>query len=424
MCLQPNPGDYFMKLTKDKIEGVLLPKKGQKFVWDSETRGFGLRLTPTTRTYVVQARINGITRRVSLGKHGILTVQEARKKAIRELSKMLDGKDPVIEKKRAVAQSVTLGEVVEAYLSDRRSLKESSKADILKHLNNAFSDWADKPISSITRDMALTRFRELSDKGPAQANQAYRNLRAWFNYAIGAYRADGKPTIAENPVKAISDLKMWNHVKPRSGRIPLDKVGIAWNELQRLRAEPFQTDIGRTLADAVTFLMLTGARFSEMSSLTWEQVNIEEKSWTLPDPKNRTEITFPLSGVTIDILKNRPQDSKFIFPSRTKTGHVGEVRNTMKKISKAVGVHITAHDLRRTFRAIAGECGVDFWKTKLLMGHKISGDVTIMHYTETDDLRYLSDEINIIGDWITQQGAIAKSDNVVPFPTKNKEAVK
>jgi integrase len=361
---------------------------------------------------------------VSLGKHGILTVQEARKKAIRELSKMLDGKDPVIEKKRAVAQSVTLGEVVEAYLSDRRSLKESSKADILKHLNNAFSDWADKPISSITRDMALTRFRELSDKGPAQANQAYRNLRAWFNYAIGAYRADGKPTIAENPVKAISDLKMWNHVKPRSGRIPLDKVGIAWNELQRLRAEPFQTDIGRTLADAVTFLMLTGARFSEMSSLTWEQVNIEEKSWTLPDPKNRTEITFPLSGVTIDILKNRPQDSKFIFPSRTKTGHVGEVRNTMKKISKAVGVHITAHDLRRTFRAIAGECGVDFWKTKLLMGHKISGDVTIMHYTETDDLRYLSDEINIIGDWITQQGAIAKSDNVVPFPTKNKEAVK
>jgi integrase len=361
---------------------------------------------------------------VSLGKHGILTVQEARKKAIRELSKMLDGKDPVIEKKRAVAQSVTLGQVVEAYLSDRRSLKKSSKADILKHLNNAFSDWADKPIVNITRDVALTRFRELSDKGPAQANQAYRNLRAWFNYAIGAYRADGKPTIAENPVKAISDLKMWNHITPRSGRIPLDKIGVAWNELQRLRAAPEQTDSSRTLADAVTFLLLTGARFSEMAALTWEQVSIEEKYWTIPDPKNRVPVTFPLSNASIDILSNRPQDSNFVFPARTRTGHVGETRNTLKKISKAIGVHITAHDLRRTFRAVAGEIGVDFWKTKLLMGHKISGDITITHYTETSDLRYLAKEINLIADWITRQGIIAKKSNVVPFPSKLKKGGK
>jgi len=409
-----------MRLTKQIVENAKLPAKGQAFLWDSETKGFGLRLTPTTRAYVAQARVNGIARRVTLGRHGILTVQEARKKAIRELSKMFDGKDPSIEKKRAVAQSVTLEEVVEAYLKDRRSLKDSSKADILKHLNNAFSDWSDKPIASITRDIALTRFRELSDKGPAQANQAYRNLRAWFNYAIGAYRADGRPTIPENPVKAISDLKMWNHVKPRSGRIPLDKIGVAWNELQKLRAAPEQTDISRTLADAVTFLLLTGARFSEMSALTWEQVNIKEKCWTLPDPKNRTEITFPLSKASIDILSNRPQDSKFIFPARTKTGHVGETRNTLKKISKSVGIHITAHDLRRTFRAIAGECNVDFWKTKLLMGHKISGDVTIMHYTETADLRYLADEINIIGDWITRQDKKKKSTNVVPFPSTMK----
>ena len=150
-----------------------------------------------------------------------------------------------------------------------------------------------------------------------------------------------------------------------------------------------------------------------MSGLTWDQVNIDEKWWTLPDPKNRTEITFPFANATLDILLNRPRDSKFVFPARTQTGHVGETRNTLKKISKAVGAHITAHDLRRTFRAISGVCGIDFWKTKLLMGHKISGDVTITHYTETNDLRYLSDEINIIGDWITQQGIIAKADNVV-----------
>jgi integrase len=328
---------------------------------------------------------------------------------------MLDGMDPVIEKKRVVAQSVTLGQVVEAYLKDRRSLKESSRADILKHINNAFKDWSDTPIASITRDMVLTRFRELSDRGPAQANGAFRNLRAWFNYAIGAYRADGRPTIPENPVKAISDLKMWNHVKPRSGRIPLNKVGIAWNELQRLRTEPFQTDISRTLADAVTFLLLTGARFSEMSTLTWDQVDLDQKCWTLPDPKNRTAVTFPLSNATLDILSDRLRDTKFVFPARTETGHVREARTVLKKISGVIGTHITAHDLRRTFRAIAGECGIDFWKTKLLMGHKISGDITITHYTETSDLRYLADDMDRIGNWITQQGKIAATDNVIPF---------
>jgi integrase len=412
-----------MKLTKEAVENAKLPAKGQSFLWDSETRGFGLRLTPTTKTYICQGRINGVTRRVTLGKHGILTVQEARKKAIQQLSQMLDGMDPVVEKKRMVAQSVTLGQVVEAYLSDRRSLKESSRFDILKHLNGAFQDWSETPIASITRDMVLTRFRELSDRGPAQANGAFRNLRAWFNYAIGAYRADGRPTIPENPVKAVSDLKMWNHVKPRSGRIPLDKVGIAWNELQRLRTEPFQTDISRTLSDAVTFLLLTGARFSEMSTLTWDQVDLDQKCWTLPDPKNRTAVTFPLSDITLDILSDRPKGNKFLFPARTKTGHIGEVRNIMKKISKVIGAHITAHDLRRTFRAIAGECGIDFWKTKLLMGHKISGDVTIQHYTETSDLRYLAPEINIMSDWITRQGTIAKSKKVIPLFRKTKEGI-
>jgi len=182
-----------------------------------------------------------------------------------------------------------------------------------------------------------------------------------------------------------------------------------------LRTEPFQTDISRTLADAVTYLLLTGARFSEMSTLTWDQVDLDQKCWTLPDPKNRTAVTFPLSNATLDILSDRLRDTKFVFPARTETGHVREARTVLKKISGVIGTHITAHDLRRTFRAIAGECGIDFWKTKLLMGHKISGDITITHYTETSDLRYLADDMDRIGNWITQQGKIAATDNVIPF---------
>ncbi|MBW2600191.1 MAG: integrase arm-type DNA-binding domain-containing protein [Deltaproteobacteria bacterium] len=364
-----------VKLTKSVVENIKLPGKGQIFLWDSELKGFGVRCTPTARTYIVQGRVSTPSgtkdRRVTLGRHGVLTVLQARHKAQAELVKLSEGKDPSTESKRLHDEAVTLGQVVEAYLNDRRSLKESSRADILKHLNGSFSDWKDTPITSITRDKVLTRFRELSDRSPAQANQAFRNLRALINYAIGAYRSEGVSIIPENPVKAISDLKMWNHIKPRSGRIPLDKIGAAWNALQELRTAPAQTPISRTMADAVIFLLLTGARWSEMASLTWDRVNLEEGYWYIPDPKNREPVTFPLSSGAVDILKDRPQQGEYIFPA------------------------------------------LDFWKTKLLMGHKISGDVTIAHYTETSDLRYLTKEINLIGQWITKQGAIEAAGNVV-----------
>jgi len=52
------------------------------------------------------------------------------------------------------------------------------------------------------------------------------------------------------------------------------------------------------------------------------------------------------------------------------------------------------------------------------MNHKLTGDVTITHYTETSDLRYLSADINLIANWVDRQSKIAAADNIVPFPFK------
>lgn len=408
-----------MKLTKSCVENSILPEKGQRFLWDSDIRGFGVRLSPTGRTYIVQGRVKGgVERRVILGRHGILTVQEARNKARTVLSNMVNGVDPVTEKKRAVAYSLTLKELSEKYIEARRDLKPSSIADIKKHLGKSFASWAERPVVEITRDKAAIRFRELSEKSPAQANQAFRILRAMLNYARAAYRPGDKPMIVENPVKIISDAKLWNRIQARSGRIPNDKIGVAWNVVQKMRNDPDQTVIGETLADVVSFLMLTGARWSEAAGLTWDQVDLEAAWWHLPDPKNRTPITFPLPDAAVIILEKRTRKGSFVFPARSGDGHVIEARGVLEKVSQAVGVHIRPHDLRRTFRAVAGECGIEFWKTKLLMGHKISGDVTISHYTETSDLRYLAPEINRIADWITRQGTIATTDNVIQWRAK------
>lgn len=405
-----------MKLTKKVVDALPFSTSGQRLVWDDELTGFGLRISRSKKTYIVQGRVNGRSRRVSLGDHGVITLFEARKRARKILSGMLEGVDPVVEKKRSQARSITLRDVVEGYIEARRELKESSRHDIKKHLRTSFSVWADRPILEITRDKVAKRFQELSERGPAQANQAFRILRALFNFARGEYRVDGKPIITDNPVAILSETKRWNAVRARTGRIPTSKIGVSWNVLHALREAPEQTVISRTLADAVSFLLLTGCRWSEMAELTWDRVNLDDPSWYIPDPKNRQPVTFPMSDLLRDILSERPRTSRYVFPSPRGDRHITRVLGVLGKVSQAIGTKVTAHDLRRTFRAVAMECGIELWKTKLLMNHKLTGDVTIEHYTETSDLRYLAPEINRIARWIEQQARIATAGKkVIPM---------
>src|SRR5690625_4432436 len=261
-----------MKLTKTAVEKTAIPAKGQSFYWDDVLPGFGLRVTPSgRRTYIVQARIHGQTRRATIGQHGVFTVDQARKQARAELGRMADGVDPVVEKKKARAQikrdkvlSVTLREVMASYFIDRRKLKPRSRDDIQRHVDVNFKGWADQPAASITRRMVSERFRKISDRSPAQANQAFRNLRALLNYARAQYRTpDGLPILLENPVDVLSQAKMWNESKAKRNATPLDRMGEWWSTVQRYRIDPSLTEAGRTAADLFAFLAVTGLRSGE-----------------------------------------------------------------------------------------------------------------------------------------------------------------
>ena len=79
-----------------------------------------------------------------------------------------------------------------------------------------------------------------------------------------------------------------------------------------------------------------------------------------------------------------------------------DARGTMRMVSKAAGLHLHNHDLRRTFIAIALACGVELWKAEILTNH-LPNTVTLKHYTQTRDLRYLRPEVQRIADWIFSQ---------------------
>jgi len=85
----------------------------------------------------------------------------------------------------------------------------------------------------------------------------------------------------------------------------------------------------------------------------------------------------------------------------------------LELLSKEAGITVTAHDLRRTFSAVAGAVNVELWRTKALMGHKQKQDVTLHHYKDLSDVRFLKPEADRIANYFEEQRRIYEADNVV-----------
>lgn len=411
------------KLTKTFIDKVQPPAEGYAMHWDDSLKGYGLRVTAAgKRVFVAQGRVLGKAVCFTIGPFGEWTEFEAREKARKVLQGMREGIDPRDVKKADEATRVTLRQVADAYMGRPGKLKDSSKSEIERHVTTTFEAWQHKPITGITEDDCRKRYNEILTKGlrgkapaPGQAVQAFSVLRALINFAGRQYKKhDGTPLVLHNPVSALKDD--WVTLPERKTRIPESKIGPVWSALQQWRDQAYNRDTLASL-DLIIFLLLTGARKGEACELTWDRVNLDEGWWHLPDPKNRNPVWLPLSTQAVQLLttRQRVKGSPFVFTSWGESGHIKEPRDTMKKVSEVAGLHLTPHDLRRTFITFGvANCGIDFHKIELLTNHVPKG-VTARHYLETSHLQYLRPEVQRFADWIEQQAAKANGANVVPL---------
>jgi hypothetical protein len=116
-----------MRLIKTTVDGITPPEKGQAFYRDDKLKGFGLRVTSSgTKSFIVETRVNGRSRRETLGRYGPLTVEQARREAQKYLGQVATGFDPRVLVREATARNVTLKEVFEQYCIVRNSLKPST----------------------------------------------------------------------------------------------------------------------------------------------------------------------------------------------------------------------------------------------------------------------------------------------------------
>lgn len=405
------------KLTKGYVDRIVAGPKDE-FHWDTEVKGFGVRVSPMGKlTFIVQGRISGSesSARMTIGPYGVFTVDQARDEAREQLRAMRKGFDPREMKRVDLAMKVTLQEVADAYFARPGKLKATTKAEMERHIDKVFTAWKDRPIASLTEAEVKKRYRDMATKGlrgapaPGQANISMTTLRTLINFAARQYkRGDGTPLIHHNPVNVLRDD--WIQLKPRTRDVGATKVGSVWYALQQARADPFNDD-ALAGTDLALFLMLTGARRNEGAMLTWDRVNLEEGWWHIPDPKNANPVWLPLSTQAVDLLKSRKrvEGNRYVFPSRSRAGHIMDTRAPLERVSKAAGQTLSAHDLRRTFVSVGvATCDIDLYKMELLTNHVPKG-ITARHYLQTSRLQYLLPQVQAIGDWMEKQGQLAEA---------------
>jgi len=182
------------KLTKSEVDKLPFTEQSGKqvFYYDTELKGFGLRVGNKTKTYFAETKVQGKTVRVSLGKHGVITAEEARKEAKVQLAAMTKDINPNQLQRENRIKSVTLNEVYTDYMLARKELKPSTKRDYKTCMEVYLKDWMHKPMLDITRDMVERKHKEISEKSEARANLAMRFLRALFNFAAEYRDANDK----------------------------------------------------------------------------------------------------------------------------------------------------------------------------------------------------------------------------------------
>jgi integrase len=354
-----------IRLTKRTIEAIEHPAEGQVFYRDADLSGFGLRVGSKAKVFFAERQVARRTVRVTIGRYGLITPEEARKRALKLLGEMAEGRDPNSDKRANAVSAMTLQEAFDDFF-ERRSLAASSTPNYKRTIDIYLKDWASLPIAQISRRMVLDRHRKIgADNGLVTANNIMRHLRSVWNFTSATHGE-----LPPNPVAILTQARAWNQERRRRSVIPMHGLPKWW------RAVHQEEDHVR---DFLLIALFTGMRRSEIARLRWENIDLEGKTLAVPRTKNGDPLELPLSDFLFELLLARREaepDAEWVFPGPGATGHLVESKRFYTRVAKASGITFTLHDLRRTFVTIAESLDIPHYALKRLLNHRTDGDVT------------------------------------------------
>ncbi|MBL0230452.1 MAG: integrase family protein [Moraxellaceae bacterium] len=376
--------DKNFNFTKAKLDTLPLPDKDRETYFDKTVQELQLRITSKgAKSFVVVRRVNNRVVRTTLGRYPAMTIDQARTEARKQLGLMVVGIDPNKAKKAERVKGVTLSQCLTDYLSIRANLADSTKKGYQAMVNNHLTDWQEKPLKDIDRDMVATRHKKIVDSGEGiAANNVMRCLRALFNFANGQYEDEhGKPLFTDNPVTRISHTRAWTPEVRRKSIIRVSELPIWIKAVNELRASDDNCidESPALVADYLEFCLFSGLRRDDVLCLRWEQVELDTALMHPVIHKKKKEVmTLPLTNYLIAILERRKQVqvNEYVFAGRGGDGRFDEPKRQIAKVVEATGIKFSSHDLRRTYVTIAERLDISPYAIKSLVTHSIGNDVT------------------------------------------------
>jgi integrase len=384
------------------VEGAV-PEGRAYRVWDSDLKGFGLKVSPTgLKTYFVWYRAgegrSAARREYTLARHGEMTPDQARTEAGKILGRVRLGEDPQAKRHTARVELDVAG-LCDLYLAEGVAMKKpttlvSDRSRIRSHIKPLLGR---RPVSAVTssevakflRDVAAGKTaspvkpsrKALSTKGlkgsaitgaetRKRTDPAARGGKGTASRSLGLLGAifafaEREGIRADNPVRGVQKFK--DHQSHRF---------LSGEELARLSdALKAAEDAGTNQhgLNVIRLLTLTGARKGEIEGLRWSEVDFERTCLRLADSKTGARYV-PLGAAALLCLKSvRPQaGSIFVFPGAgdPEKHYVGTPK-VWEAVRAAAGLpNVRLHDLRHTFASFGAAGGLSLPLIAALLGHK------------------------------------------------------
>jgi integrase len=369
-----------IRFNKTLIESLKPPTdKERQIYYDTEVKGLMLQIFASgSSTFYLYRKFQGRPVKVKLGRYPDISVEKARKLAVKTSNELADGINPN-EQKKAVRGDITFKDMFEEYMQRySRKHKRSWKYDE-REINKFLSHWFSKKASSISKQEVQRLHEKIREEnGLYQANRILERIRAMYNKTIEWGWQGGNPAIG---IKKFKEKSRDRFILP--------------DELPRFIGA-VEAEEDDTIRDFFLLSLLTGARKGNVLSMRFEDIDFTNNIWRIPETKSGEPVHIALVGRAVAILEARKQQYKkgFVFPSVfSKAGHLQDPKRAWQRILKRAEIeNLRIHDIRRTLGSYQAITGASMQVIGKSLGHKSQHATQIYSRLDLDPIRYSLDK--------------------------------
>jgi integrase len=400
-----------MKLTK-RIVDAARPRATRYMIWDEEIRGLGLRIEPKgTKTYLVRYRPGGgrsaALRQMTLGRHGVLTPEQARIAARLQLAEVARGADPVA-RRSAKRKEQTVEHIVHRYIEEHVKIHNKPttiKESIRIARNEIIPAFRTVRIGDLTRPMIRSWHMGYSDR-PYQGNRCLAVLRKVLSLAVHDWELR-----SDNPALGIKQFRETKRER-FSNDDDLRRIGAWLRAVEAAGEQPLSAIV------ATRLLALTGMRLGEVLGLRWEHVDLRAGLIRLSDAKAGAR-TVPLGASAVAFLTSIRASETLTGPiARNFDGsplHRSRYRKFWNSLRLGTGIlDLRPHDFRHGAATFGAQSGANAFLLRDFMGHSTIAMTGAYVSRVVDPIRVLANVVServsdaLNADW-GQIGAQAPS---------------